>query len=547
MTTTSLAFTATAATSSSTASPTPILTKSQVAGVAIGGAATAAVAFGLLFFFCCLRRRRKNDNKRFSGSSFGGDQVLEHRVELPCNTLTGRPQIKGITAPAKTTPSTSQRVLGVPGRFNERDIRGLTTQFRSEDIGLAIATDNYSQDISPISAVSYRTTSRLLPDKPSYNLFPSPRQQRLPSRSERPSISTVEDSDLRMIPPIPPGKKPPGKGWAQMDTSQTVMQAYPDSNKHRSTDPFLDKPNDPRARMYAMERRRASRDQLPRIITPSSGWNAPPAPPYARPPRRDIMKNLVPPASAVQPFSQLRPIPETYNSSLHSQYPLYPTGNPRISAQSQNPDFAPYRRKSSGRRPLTHYTSGSDTEFEDEGDEVDEMPLPAPLSLSPVEESPARTPLSQVRYPAIPASSVKSRRRSPESPTRKPTARVTMPIPDPAPPQASAQFQTPVKLKGKDKALPATPPIPVRSNSRLSNHRGLQEPVELYAGTPPRHTRDNHMARSAKWKILCSPGLESLENVVSPRVNLASPKTIGTVRSNNRTPKMESNSPHIWG
>lgn len=555
MTTTFPVSTAATATSSSAAVLTPMLTKSQVAGVAVGGTATAGIAFGLLFFFCCIRRRRKEESKRLSDSSFGGDQAFEHHIELPSDTVPRPPQSKENAMPARTVPTTSQRVLGVPGRFDERDIRGLTTHYRPEDIGLAIATENYSQDVSPISVASYRTTSRLLPDKPNYNLFPSPHQHKAPSRPERPLVGIAEDSDLRVMPPMPPGNKPVGKSWAQMDTSQAVMQAYPDSNKSRSTDPFLDRPNDPRARMYAMERRRASRDQLPRIITPNSGWKTPSMPPYIRPPQRDIMRNLLPPALVIPPSSQLKPIPESTNSSLYSRYTSYSAYHPPISAQSQILDSAPYRRKSGGKRPLTYYTSGSDTEFEDEGDEVDEIPPPPlPLTLSPVQESPMRTPLSRVRYPTIPASSVKSRRPSPESPTRKPPMRIPrVPVPAPAPAPATASFPASAPLptlerpKGKDKALPATPPIPVRSSSRLSDRRGAQEPVELYAGTPPRRVRDEDKTRSAKWKILCSPGLESLGGVGPQTANVASPRTVRTVGSNDRTPKMESNSPHIWG
>ncbi|MCJ1387082.1 hypothetical protein MMC17_010211 [Xylographa soralifera] len=439
----------------------------------------------------------------------------------------------------RSVTDTSGHLLGVPINSNER-LNSMRTTRGPDAIGLAIATDSFGQDVSPVSVASYRTTSRLLPEKPNYNLFPSPRQP--PMRPQRPVNSFGEAPDLRLMPPVPPGKTA-RQGVQQMDTSQAAMQAYPDSNKPRATDPFLDDVGDPRAMMYAMERKRASRAELPRIITPNSAWNAKPSPSYFRPPQRDIMNFATPHTLAAHSSSQLRPIPEVIPPSISSGHPSYRNRDPYSSVQSQLLKSAPYRSKSGGKRPLTHYTSGSDTDFEEDGDEIDEMP-PRILGLSPVQESPNRTPLSQVRYPTVPVSAVKGQRPSPESPTRKPASRGPG-LPATVRPLAPALFQSPIRASGKDKELPATPPIPVRCSSRISERRGLQEPVELSAGTPPRSRKDEG-TRSAKWQILCSPGLEGLEQVVSPQASVASPRTIRTVRSNDRTPKLQTSSPHVW-
>ncbi|MCJ1398572.1 hypothetical protein MMC11_001772 [Xylographa trunciseda] len=533
------AFSAAAASSTAASTPRVILTNAQVAGIAVAGAATLSIAFGVLFFWFCMRKKR--GTKRYSGSSFGGDQIIGNHFELPSDTNAIPVEQRRIIPGERSAPDASRQLLGVPSKSNDRRFDGMRMPLGPEAIGVAIASDNFSQDVSPVSVASYRTTSRLLPEKPNYNLFPSPRQPSM--RPQRPANSVNEAPDLRLMPPVPPGKST-RQGVQQMDTSQAAMQAYPDSNKPRATDPFLDDVGDPRAMMYAMEQKRASRAQLPRIITPNSAWNAQTAPSYFQPPQRDIMKLATPPALTVHSSSHLKPIPETTNSSIYSAHPPYLKYNSQSSIQSQLLKSTPYRSKSGGKRPLTHYTSGSDTDFEEDGEEVDEMP-PRTLGLSPVQESPNRTPLNQVRYPAVPASAVKGPRSSPGSPTRKPAVR-GLGLPATVRPVVPALFQTPTKVGGVDKELPATPPIPARCSSRLSERQGSQEPVELPAGTPPRSRMDDDVTRSAKWQILCSPGLEGLEQVVHPQANVASPRIIRTVRSNDRTPKLHSSSPHIW-
>ncbi|MCJ1294467.1 hypothetical protein MMC34_006025 [Xylographa carneopallida] len=530
-----------AAPASSTAAPStkPVLTNAKVAGIAVAGAAAISIIFGVLFFLFC--KRKKESNKRYSGSSFGGDQIIGNHFELPSDVVT-IPVVQGRgTSGERPTLSPSENLLGVPMRFHERKPGNMRTTLGSEAIGLAIASDNFSQDVSPVSAASYRTTSRLLPEKPNYNIFPSPRQP--PVRPQRPVNGVGETPELTLMPPMPPGKSV-RQGVQQMDTSQAAMQAYPDSNKPRATDPFLDNGSDPRAMMYAMERKRASRAELPRIITPNSAWNPKPSPPYLRPPQRDIMKFATPHMQAVPPSSHLRPIPEITKSSNYSDHPLYRNRDPYCNVQSQLLKSTPYQSKSAGKRPLTHYTSGSDTDFEEDGDDIDEMPPPV-LGLSPVQESPNRTPLSQVRYPTVPVSAVMGQRPPSESPTRKPASRGPG-LPATVRPLAPALFQTPQRPSGRDKELPATPPVPARSSSRLSERQGLQEPVELSAGTPPRSRKDDEVTRSAKWKILCSPGLEGLEQVVSPQASVTSPRTVRTVKSNDRAPKLHSSSPHVW-
>ncbi|MCJ1246175.1 hypothetical protein MMC30_003380 [Trapelia coarctata] len=582
-------FTAAAATS--TAAPQPILTTAQIAGVAVAGFATAAVALGLLFFLFCVKRKHEN-NKRHSGSSFGADEIMDTLHELPSDPSIAPRALEAGKVRSKA-PSKPQQYLGVPVMYSDRTWGTSRQSLYSPEIGVAITPENITHEVSPISATSYRTTSNLLPDKPNYNLFPVPSHSQPPVRPERPAICQVENPELRLMPPVPSGK-PIGQTWRPMDTSQAALQPYPP--QHNRT------PNDPREIMYALERKRASRAQLPRIITPVSqqaqqgSWGTQSGPLYPPPPQRDILKAAFPPNPIHQYPSQLRPISEVSNLASNPVRPQLPafdsSSSSNSSTQAQLFKSTPYRSKSGGRRPLTHYTSASDTSFEDDGDDEEEIPLPPLVGLSPVQESPEarnRTPLSQIKYPVIHASPPPPRRLTPETPTRQPPMRlqpqlvpiqistlsptrlqpqlVAVPKPTPSPTRLQPQLvavpqpsPSARRVQGTDKRLPATPTRISRSEFVPGNRQGQLHPVELEATPPPLFNLNNNATRSAKWQILCSPGLEGLENSISPRTvrtvrsderspmtgMLGTPRTVRAVKSDDRTPRMGDGSPHIW-
>jgi len=592
----------TAAAASSTAGPQPVLTTAQIAGVAVAGSATAAVALGLLFFLFCVKRKHDSNNKRHSGSSFGADEVMGTLHELPSDPSIAPRALEAGKVLGKVPSKPQQQYLGVPVIYNDRTWGTSRQSLYSPEIGVAITPENITHEVSPISATSYRTTSNLLPDKPNYNLFPAPSHSQPPVRPERPAIRQVENPELRLIPPVPSGK-PIRQTWRPMDTSQAALQPYPPQRNRVPSDPFKDTPSDPREMMYALERKRASRAQLPRIITPvsqqaqRSSWGTQPGPLYPPPPKRDIFKAAFPPKPVHQYPSQLRPISEVSNLASNPVRPQLPafdsSSSSNSSTQAQLFKSTPYRSKSGGRRPLTHYTSASDTSFEDDGDDEEEMPLPPLVGLSPVQESPEtrnRTPLSQIKYPVIHASSPPPRRLSPETPTRQPPARLQpqlVPIqistlsPSRLQPQLVAvpkSFPSPIRLQPQlvavtkpspspervaaaDKYLPAKPPRLSKTEFVPGSRQGQLHPVELEATPPPLSHLNSNAPRSAKWQILCSPGLERLENSASPRTvrnvrsdertpqtgMLGTPRTVRAVKTDDRTPRTGDDSPHIWG
>ena len=250
--------------------------------------------------------------------------------------------------------------------------------------------------------------------------------------------------------------------------------------KGKLSDPFLNKPHeqpDPaRAAMFAAAQQaaRASRSSLPRIntlpgndsrVNPSQRLShskgvpnfrqlvKPQRPAEPRFPQRSPPPQL----PNVTPFSPISPELATTASTGSTSMPQNglsnsssimnrprPTPNPFFSSHpSQSSEYHPYRNRSRKVRPETHYTTGSETSFEDEDPSPLSPPEPPHMhiaelpALSPVAESPIsratgpqtatrtpspkvqltppsneerKTPLSRLRYPEIPGSSESPRR-----------------------------------------------------------------------------------------------------------------------------------------
>lgn len=316
---------------------------------------------------------------------------------------------------------------------------------------------------SPITPASNRTrASQLLPEKPSYRLFPSP--QRL---STRDSIPNQLRAGTAVPPPaVLPLRSPFVRAATQhpssMDTSQAHLQRG--SGPQESNDPFTS-PSDPSSFSIYHNFQHSRPQPPPRSL------------------RRDTPRFRVPsweqPASAGvvrKPVAGPRP-PEPKDVR-----PAMPPNEPHYLAAIE--DF--HRRKSSkkrrnGPRPMTHYTSGSGTSFENSDEEVEDVPNPR-SALSPVAEvrsPPVRPPTGRVSYPAIPISAS-------ESPTHK--------------------------------SNPNKYPHPARSDSLLSKRLGQDKVMEITDRLqgPPRPRRINGFSESANSKILAISGPESSESYKPP-------------------------------
>ena len=489
-----------AATSSSTvAAPAvaakPVLTKPQIAGVAVASVAAAAIAFGLCFLCFCLRRKHR---KRKSGCSFGGDKIIDSQETTPDIAANGGRQFEN--HPQQSSPPTVEAPVPPPPR---RELRLVTPSTSSDDgwnryqrsmnleeeIALAVRqappkSSNHSP-IDPITPASYRTSSQLLPDKPTYSLFPPPLRI-TPRNSSAPA-------GLRPSGPTPPrkGNSPYAKYSprfpSNMDTSQAHLQ--PGSSRQRSlSDPFYDDYNrstPPNVDQYVQgSRPRSPGSSRPVPSNYPGAWITP----------NDVARKPVP---ALQSPSArgLRPAPSrTKQPSLPRPYPPPPPIEQHyLTAIERSHSRKDTRRKqSTSSSKFTRFSNGSDTSFED----ADEDEGPATRKfLSPVAESPAlRSPSrSGITYPSIPLSAA-------ESPTRMPPKRA-----------------------------PATPGLPTRSDSLLTKRLGEQKAREITSRLQGTHPEvDEDVRNTAKWKILVSPGLNNLQSSGSPHpaaVNETTPPT----------------------
>ena len=509
-----------AAAATTLAAPRTLLNFQQIIGVSVGGGMVFLVALGLLFYIFCVKRWR--DKRRDSISSFGDDGIPGG---FPTGEKTTDFPSPGANSYQPISPK-AQQVLGMHARYlgGNRYPAGYPSDPRGT-IGLALTPgvrDPTHQDSLPVSVQSYQTTTRLLPEMPTYKL-PSHSQR---SSSLRPGGSThyADGVGLRVIGPTPP---PPSSdsntGRPQLDLRQNTHPNHPLGRQ--PSDPFLSNSasstNDPRAIMYALERRRASIRDLPPITIPSqrrmpaNSWELP----SNEAPRRPVLGlgNIpVPPAARgyrnqppqPQGAQWMAPPQSTGSYSALPGQPQYGSPQQYEHAQPGYLRYTPLRNpQPNGKRPLTSLTTASDTSFEDDHDDDEDDQRVAPAStLSPVAESPRkRTPLSQIRYPVVPGS-----HSSPSRPQQQAYPSPESPTPQPLRPRRRPTV-VPVRGPGPSYEEPASAPVgpfelPERSNSRGLRPREERRP-QAQQQQRPRGAPSAGVKMSAKYQILSSPAL----------------------------------------
>lgn len=494
------------------AGPAPVLSKGKIAGVAIGVSFAALAFAGILFFFYSKRQRRSN--RRDSGSTFGGDRIFTSHPDSPAlyhpiaaqfernnrsRDLTLLESQDGHTTPIGATRS--------PESFWREGVQ--------HEIGVALPLDTTpkpSSAESPMSFKSSRTasrpSSRLLPDKPVYSLYPAPLRINHSASPESPGGGVVPGAaGVGQRGAMPLSKAAP-RGRISSDTSQVSLQPY----RHPSaSDPFLEPRSD--SSMYARQRSQSPQSEV---------WN------YGRPNPEALHYG-----QWTQSLDNLRkPVPARQSSSARtltrqqavkaSISPSDYTGRPMFDFPPQPVTIARKpvpRRRSAPRRSATHYSSASETSFEDAGDE--DVIMTANPVLSPVAESPAmRSDRRQVTFPNISGSlSSAERRFEPESPTRRPTRRKQ-------PPTLPMSATAPRPLKSSLKPLPKVPENSDCSTPLLPNRRGDHVPTPIM--TDARGSPRGETELTAKWKILVSPGLHPIEHSGTPRSGRSSEWTPNT-------------------
>lgn len=470
--TTSSSSTTFAASPASSAAPPPkaALTNPQIAGVTVAGVASAALAFGILF--CIFWLRRKKSQKRMSGSSFGGDNVIETRP--------GSPSLPSAAARYSTDGRQASGLLNIEdpqsnGLRSEDDRSRWSFSKRNtriEDIGVAVAHGTHLDPLhsdAPGSATGHRTTSRLLPDKPVYSLYP-PRLRVVnagtsPVSPQSPDISNAVSS---LSADACQRSKPAYRGRNTMDTSQRSLQEENRVVRPSVSDPFLDLHRDAEGLIYAGENGSPG----------ASAWTR----------SLETVRKPV-------PAHQNQPITMRSHPDLQMRDPCVYVGRPTFGMSPEHIKPAEQairskpKRKSSVHRPSTVFSTTSETSFED-----DEMPTRRSALSSTARSPKLRMPPGTIRYPMVPGSAAPfdlSRRPSPESPTPRPPPKNPLRAIVTQHGNLSNNYPRPqvAELAGRPVTSPVSPLA-----KRSDNPQGQDSP------------------RSAKWKILVAPGLEGIEN-----------------------------------
>ncbi|KAL6715636.1 hypothetical protein ACLMJK_006597 [Lecanora helva] len=461
--TSSAPSTASAAPVSSSA---PALTKPQIAGVVVASVGAAAVGFGVLFLIFCLRRRRKQE-RRQSGSSFGGDKIIGSEETTPDMAAIAARDFEyehehqssqPLIPPRQQRSPTRPLRLETPASSSESGWDQYHREFAPNPGGLAPGPRqprSKRDDHSPITPASNRTrNSQLLPDKPTYSLFPRnsiPNQTiRQPGSSPKPAVPPLGSPFTRAAPQHP----------RSVDTSQAELQGSSVPNNPDS-DPFIATANRSPRNMYPY-----FQNSRPRPPRPSTRRGPPRyrIPSWEQPPSAGVVRKPVP---IYQPYRAQNGDPESSHGAENQ-------GITRTISHRRKP----LRKQSAASRPETYFSIGSETSFESLDDDDDEGPDPR-SALSPVAEMRSPPKNGRVSYPAIPVSAS-------ESPTRRAQVR-------PAHPGYSDSLLS--KRLGQDKAREIA--------SRL------QSPSR-------RSSEDNNTRQSAKWKTLISPGLKGTDKSGSP-------------------------------
>lgn len=506
-------------------SPRPILSKPQIAGVTVAAVVSLLAVCALIFFIFCFRRRRNGRDRGSSFCSSFGDY----------KTNTSRPSSPGPYRPVAGNAEHGNRRRDLArvdaqdtGPGNPRIVEGTPASYwrrspvRAEEIGIALGSPAMMQapvlDESLKSAKSHRTISQLLPDKPIYSLYPAPLRINHSNTPTSPVGAVVPGAAGIGQRSATPLSKPAPLGNKSSDISPPSFQRNFSNLRPSASDPYLDPTSARSASTYSRQGRQ----------------RGPTKDPFGDLPHQELLNY----GQWTKSFDNLqKPMPAKHSTSAYtlnqhraaydsiSNDPLEfglstPPRRELSIPRKPLPRQPPPRRT---RRPLTRYSSASETSFEDAGDD-DDMPR-APAFLSPVAESYARRSSRGHGGPLRPPVSAYSRyqRLEPVSPTPKSPQRR-----EPTPKSPQRRQPTPLTNPTTDprllkNMLKPLPEVPESENSDSSTPLMGKRRADIGVPRGPRPNPnesprgETELTKSAKWKILVSPGLQGLDNVGAPR------------------------------
>ncbi|KIW62796.1 hypothetical protein PV04_10927 [Phialophora macrospora] len=423
----------------STASSSGGLTTPQIAGIAVGGAATAVIVFGLFMLALWMRRRRRQRRR---------SQRRSRRIEQ-----TPPPNYQSPPKEASPTFNNIGSSLAVPyanGRFysTQQPVEEKRRSFwrksiRPEEIGVAVSPKIPGEN-SPVSAASEESFSLLLPAVPITALRPAPLDlEATKDRRRYPQRPVSEATDFDDEPQIS-AQKPER---ILVDNQPFILEKPPLAKRPRGPPPNLKLPAVPES-----PSRNASRARIPLTPTYDNGnidFVSPPrsirSPMASQGPlpvaerklpsssiyaNRNVLRKNPPSrlplrgatGSPVEPLTQPRNAPRPPQAT--------PTTQKAVTARSE---ISAMRRRSSISSAYTEIEEDTTPEELNKQLGLRANP-PTPINstsmqrVAPGQESPIR----DLRYPQIPRSAAVSRQAERPAQLRASPSLVSPPRPVPA-------------------------------------------------------------------------------------------------------------------
>ncbi|KEF57476.1 uncharacterized protein A1O9_05393 [Exophiala aquamarina CBS 119918] len=239
------------------------LGSAQVVGIAVGGAAIAVGVFALLMFIFCIRKRRQEKRRSQRRS-----RIIETTPPPNYQAPTIKESAAFVADPNLfPVPSPSGRFYAPQQAVEENRRSFWRKSIKPEDIGVAVSP-RAPGDVSPISASSQHSISRLLPMLPNRALMPAPLD--IEASRERRKYPQRPMSDGTMS-DIESGIQPTNEEAIYIGNQPFILEKPPLAKRLRTAPPPITLPPVPENSVQNRRQEPASAARIPLTPTYDNG------------------------------------------------------------------------------------------------------------------------------------------------------------------------------------------------------------------------------------------------------------------------------------